>query len=90
MPASAISPNAARASAKQRVGVERVGEPYICSRQVQNEPVAGVRAPARRALERVRVRVGEARQREPAAARHPAAATPGAGARRDPIARDAR
>ena len=37
---------------------------YICSRQVQNEPVAGLGAAAQRALERVRVRVGQARQRE--------------------------
>ena len=37
---------------------------YICSRQVQNEPVARVRAPAQRALEGVRVRVGEAGERE--------------------------
>ena len=61
MPASAISPNVARESAKYESGSSAPASAYICSRQVQNEPVAGVGAPAQRALERVRVGVGEAR-----------------------------
>ena len=85
-PGAAPSPRRSRGELEVRVRLERAGQRVHVLAPGPERPAAALRAPAQRAVERVRVRVGEPGQRDAAQVRRVRAGARRAGRRDDPPA----